>query len=380
MVYVVTKQSPSYRQMDIEDLLFGEETESSLIRSNFGNTKTTCYEELPARLAQRMNKRKMIDSLVEFNRSTQYLRERSRESLYDSFFIPKNSGGMRRIDAPKDELMEALRKLKELLECNFNAAELYHTTAFAYIKKRSTVDAIKRHQENNSRWYAKFDLSNFFGNTTIDFVMRQLSMIFPFSEILKTSQGRAELEKALDLGFLNGGLPQGTPLSPLLTNIIMIPIDHILSNSLRNLDDKRYIYTRYADDFIISCRYSFNHRFMERMIENVLFEFGATFTLNREKTRYGSTAGRNFNLGLMVTADNRITIGNAKKRRIEMLMRNYAIDIRNGNRWSVEDAQVFSGQLSYFRMVEPDVYDRILSHINNKFAVDITAELKIDLK
>ncbi|MCL2052843.1 MAG: hypothetical protein FWG90_00155 [Oscillospiraceae bacterium] len=45
--------------------------------------------------------------------------------------------------------------------------------------------------------------------------------------------GVIELQKALSLCFSNGGLPQGTPISPFITNVMMIPLDHKLSNSLR---------------------------------------------------------------------------------------------------------------------------------------------------
>jgi hypothetical protein len=214
----------------------------------------------------------------------------------------------------------------------------------------------------------------------MEFTMQQLSMIFPFSEIIKIPEGRAELERALDLAFLNGGLPQGTPISPLITNIIMIPIDFKLKKALRDFDGKYHVYTRYADDFIISSRYDFNFRNVEKLIADTIVDSGAKFRLKPEKTRYGSTAGRNFNLGLMVTSENRITIGNAKKRQIEMLMRNYAIDVKNGNRWDLSDVQVFAGQLSYLRMVEPDVFERIVRHINGKFSIDIMSEIKSDLK
>ena len=380
MVYIVVKQSPMYKQMNIEDLLFGSVCDNFLISNNIGNTKTYCLEELPAKLRHAINKGDLIKKLREFNQSVEHLREVDRSKLYYSFLIPKKTGGTRRIDAPNPELMDALRQLKKLLETSFGAKMLYHTSAFAYIEGRSTVDAVKRHQTNESRWYAKFDLSNFFGNTTMEFTMNQLSMIFPFSEIIKIPDGRAELEKALDLAFLNGGLPQGTPISPLITNIIMIPVDYKLKKALRDFDGKYHVYTRYADDFIISSRYDFNFRSVEKLIADTISEFGAKFKLNTEKTRYGSTAGRNFNLGLMVTSDNRITIGNAKKRQIEMLMRNYAIDVKNGNRWNVSDVQVFAGQISYLRMVEPDVFERILRHINGKFSIDIMSEIKADLK
>lgn len=380
MVYIVVKQSPMYKQMNIEDLLFGSVCDNLLISKNIGNTKTYCLEELPEKLHRAINKGALINKLKEFNQSVDHLRTVDRAKLYYSFLIPKKTGGTRRIDAPNPELMDALKSLKTLFETSFGAKVLYHTSAFAYIEGRSTIDAVKRHQANESRWYAKFDLSNFFGNTTMEFTMQQLSMIFPFSEIIKIPEGRAELEKALDLAFLNGGLPQGTPISPLITNIIMIPIDFKLKKALRDFDGKYHVYTRYADDFIISSRYDFNFRNVEKLIADTIVESGAKFRLKAEKTRYGSTAGRNFNLGLMVTSENRITIGNAKKRQIEMLMRNYAIDVKNGNRWNLSDVQVFAGQLSYLRMVEPDVFERIVQHINGKFSVDIMSEIKADLK
>lgn len=380
MVYIVVKQSPMYKQMNIEDLLFGSVCDNLLISKNIGNTKTYCLEELPEKLHRAINKGALINKLREFNQSVDHLRTVDRAKLYYSFLIPKKTGGTRRIDAPNPELMDALRNLKTLFETSFGAKVLYHTSAFAYIEGRSTIDAVKRHQANESRWYAKFDLSNFFGNTTMEFTMQQLSMIFPFSEIIKIPEGRAELEKALDLAFLNGGLPQGTPISPLITNIIMIPIDFKLKKALRDFDGKYHVYTRYADDFIISSRYDFNFRNVEKLIADTIVDSGAKFRLKPEKTRYGSTAGRNFNLGLMVTSENRITIGNAKKRQIEMLMRNYAIDVKNGNRWDLSDVQVFAGQLSYLRMVEPDVFERIVQHINGKFSIDIMSEIKADLK
>ena len=380
MVYIVVKQSPMYKQMNIEDLLFGSVCDNLLISKNIGNTKTYCLEELPEKLHRAINKGALINKLKEFNQSVDHLRTVDRAKLYYSFLIPKKTGGTRRIDAPNPELMDALRNLKTLFETSFGAKVLYHTSAFAYIEGRSTIDAVKRHQANESRWYAKFDLSNFFGNTTMEFTMQQLSMIFPFSEIIKIPEGRAELERALDLAFLNGGLPQGTPISPLITNIIMIPIDFKLKKALRDFDGKYHVYTRYADDFIISSRYDFNFRNVEKLIADTIVDSGAKFRLKPEKTRYGSTAGRNFNLGLMVTSENRITIGNAKKRQIEMLMRNYAIDVKNGNRWDISDVQVFAGQLSYLRMVEPDVFERIVQHINGKFSIDIMSEIKADLK
>ena len=380
MVYIVVKQSPMYKQMSVEDLLFGSICDNLLISKNIGNTKTYCLEELPEKLHHAINKRALINKLKEFNQSVDHLRNIDRAKLYYSFLIPKKTGGTRRIDAPNPELMDALRSLKTLFETSFGAKVLYHTSAFAYIEGRSTIDAVKRHQANESRWYAKFDLSNFFGNTTMEFTMQQLSMIFPFSEIIKIPEGRLELEKALDLAFLNGGLPQGTPISPLITNIIMIPIDFKLKKSLRDFDGKYHVYTRYADDFIISSKYDLNFRNVEKLIADTITEFGAKFTLKPEKTRYGSTAGRNFNLGVVVTADNRITIGSRKKRQYKMLLNNFVMDSLSGNMWATEDVQHLQGIQSYYRMVEGDVIDQITKFIGDKHGVDIPQMIKEQLR
>jgi len=106
----------------------------------------------------------MVSQLRSFNQTHEALYHVDRASLYRTFHIPKNSGGLRRIDAPVPELMCALRELKMLFETQMFA--LYRTSAFAYVRGRSTVDAIKRHQQNESKWFLKSDFPNFFGSTT----------------------------------------------------------------------------------------------------------------------------------------------------------------------------------------------------------------------
>ena len=310
MVYVTVKQSPMYRQMTLDEFLFGTENKSIMINPNLTNTRTYVSERINPKLLDHTNVMGMLDALIRFNELTEKLREKDRKTLYKTFHIPKKSGGVRRIDAPIPELKNALDALKIIFENNFGA--LYHTTAFAYIKGRCTIDAIKRHQSNESKWFGKYDLSDFFGSTTLEFVMKMLSMIYPFSEVVKIPVGKEELEKALSLAFLNGGLPQGTPISPLITNIMMIPIDHKLSNAFRSFNNQHLVYTRYADDFLVSSKYSFLFREVEKFIKDTLKEFDAPFTIKAQKTRYGSSAGSNWNLGLMLNKDNRRTLSKGK--------------------------------------------------------------------
>jgi hypothetical protein len=367
-----------YRQMTLEELLCGDAPLPTLINENTSNTKTYEVDHINPKFINSINVGELIKILINFNHRYDYLRKTPRKDLYYTFYIPKHSGGLRRIDAPQDELMDALRELKKILEDDFGA--LYHTSAFAYVKGRCTVDAVKRHQQNKSRWFGKFDLSNFFGSVTLPYTLKIFSMIFPFSEIMKDDRGKEELSKALELGFLNGVLPQGTPLSPTLTNIIMIPVDFRLSKALRDFNKQRYVYTRYADDFIISSKYTFKFKDIEWLIINTLREFEAPFYLNREKTRYGSSSGSNWNLGVVLTNDNRISVGHRTKRRFQAMLSSFIIDTTKGKMWSREDVQQLEGYRNYYRMVERDVIDGMVKHISDKYGVNAVKMIKEQLR
>lgn len=286
--------------------------------------------------------------------------------------------GHRRIDEPNPELKGALYHLKSIFEDSFGA--LYHTTAFAYVKGRSTLDAVKRHQANKSKWFGKYDLSNFFGSTTVDFIMQMFSMIFPFSEIVKYPSGKEVLETALSLCTLKGVLPQGTPISPMITNVMMIPVDHKLSNSLRNFNSQHFVYTRYADDFLISSEFDFKYKDVEKLLVDTLSEFNAPFTIKSEKTRYGSSAGSNWNLGVMLNKDNQITVGYKKKRQFQAMLASYVMDRLNGKQWDKSDILEMNGYRNYYKMVEGETIDKIVEHIGQKFGVNIVSLINEDLR
>lgn len=374
MYYIVVKQPPIYHQMTLEEFLFGDNVNTSVVNPNVSNTKTYERVFISDRIKDTIDVQVLIDTLVQFNLATEHLHGKSEEELFHTFYIPKSSGGYRRIDAPQPELMIALRNLKTIFEEVFGA--LYHTSAFAYVKNRSTIDCVKRHQMNESKWFLKLDLSNFFGSTTPEYVMKMFGMVFPFSEVLEDERGRAEFEKAISLAFLNGGLPQGTPISPLITNIMMIPVDFTLSKMFRNFNRQHYIYTRYADDFLISSQYNFCFRDAENAVKEVLDEFGAPFKLNTKKTRYGSANGQNWNLGIMLNSQNQMTVGSKNKRRFEAALSSFVMDTLNGKRWSLEDTQRLDGYRNYYRMVEGETIDRIVEHIGKKFDVNIVSMIK----
>lgn len=455
MVYTTVKQSPMYHQMTLEEFLFGKDAQAHMIHSNTANTRTYASEKVSPKILDKVSIKSMVLALKDFNRAAETLRQRPRESLYNTFYQPKRNKGMksvfdaffksqnryvncdtkavcrvisdglksllrqhptskhdellsqaesfifeklgkmdfnvskinvnacikagfRRIDAPTYSLKSTLSNLKDVLEVNCGA--LYHTSAFAYIKDRSTLKAMKRHQKNESKWFLKLDFSNFFGSTTLPFVMNMLSMIFPFCEIVKSKEGKEELEKALELGFLNGVLPQGTPLSPTLTNVMMIPIDYHVTKALRNFNNQAYVYTRYSDDSIISSKYEFNPKEIEGKIISILEEFNAPFSINTDKTRYGSSSGSNWNLGTMLNKDNNITVGFRTKRAMKAALHSYALDKRNGKPWELTDVQKLAGRISYYKMVEESTVNKMIEHVCKSVSMDIPAMIKLDLQ
>jgi len=377
MPYITIKQPPVYYQITFEDMIAGIDDLSKYVMPNVTNTRTYWVDRPNDKLLDNTDVTGMVRLLQAFNQTKEALFQADRASLYHTFHIPKSSGGLRRIDAPLPELMNALRELKTLFETQMFA--LYHTTAFAYVRGRSTVDAIKRHQRNESKWFLKLDFSNFFGSTTPAFVLDMMSRIFPFSEITKYPVGRDALSKTLSLCFLNCGLPQGTPISPFITNVMMIAIDHRISNSLRNFDNRSFVYTRYADDLLISCKIDFNKDNIQKFVIDTLTEFNAPFCIKQEKTRYGSAAGRNWNLGLMLNKENQITIGHKRKKEFKAMLDNFMRDRSTGNGWDRHDIQVLGGLISYYRMVEKDYINYLLKQYGEKHGADIEKCIKADL-
>lgn len=363
--------------MTLEEFMFGDPM-PVLISSGQACTRTYRVNRPSKHLMEAFDIPRLIRSLNNLNALTEGIRQEDRHSFYHSFKMLKRSGGYRRIDAPNEMLMSYQRMLKMILEDEFQA--LYHSSAFAYVKKRCNVDSIKRHQINQSKWFAKFDFSNFFGSTTKEFVMHMLSMVFPFSEVMRTEEGYKALDTALDLAFLDGVLPQGTPLSPLLTNVMMIPIDFALANGFRNFEKNQFVYTRYADDLLVSSKYDFDFHKVEAKINETLADFQAPFKIKAEKTRYGSSAGRNWNLGVMLNEDNEITVGNKKKREFKAALSNYILDHKKGILWDKSDVMTLEGYRNYYTMVEGSTITEIVNSIGKKYGVDVRAMIKEDLR
>lgn len=375
MIYHV-KPREEKTQVSLMQILMGIEQK----RNDIPNTTTVrkVDETYIDDADERFDLQEFINTLKIFNESANTLRAAKRWDLYEHFKLPKKSGGWRPIDAPKPQLGAALTTLRTLIEGAIGDY-FHHPCAFAYVRKRCTTDLVKVHQKMESRWFAHFDFSNFFGSTTLDFVLRMAEMVYPLNLVMKDEEGRAEFSKAMELCFLNGGLPQGTQMSPFITNIMMIPLDHELLKFCQNYKP-HLIYTRYADDIIISGKYGFDYREVEKRINEILSNFGAPFKIKPEKTHYGSRAGRNWILGVMLNKDNRITIGHDKKKYFKAMLTGFVMSCKNNTPWDIEDIYEFQGKIAYYRMVEKDYVDHILTTYSQKFGVNIEKLIKDSLK
>ena len=285
------------------------------------------------------------------------LLEGGMERHYQTYRIPKNSGGFRTIHAPSAELKEVMRVLLAQLSRNL----IMHDAAHAYIKNRTTVDAIKKHQNTNYTHFLRLDFHDFFGTCTEEFVKTQLQKLPLFAV-----QPEEDLDRFISFCSLGGSLPQGTPLSPFLTNAIMIPIDAAISKFVHV---HKGCYTRYADDILISTTSANACQHMKRGVLEAIAN--TPLQLNHEKTRITSINGKNFNLGLMLNKERNITVGNKAKELMRAKLSHFAL--HSATKGEAEELQ---GLLNYYMQIEPEYFQNLLTRYSTKYNMDILRSLR----
>ncbi len=344
-----------------------------------------CYDLSPV-IRAGCNVNRLISILRDFNTKYADLLDADLSSHYSKFFIPKASGGWREINAPDERISLAHAELRTIFEVYFYAR--HHANAYAYVTGRSTVDAVAQHQRNESKWFLKTDLSGFFPSTTPEFVFRMLSIQYPFVLVCESSEGVEELKKALSICFLNNGLPMGTKISPMLTNLIMIPFDYELSKWLRSQKNpenavdgvgRKFVYTRYADDMYISCGIGFDQQVILNQIRALFRRFNAPYVIKPEKTHYGSSAGRNYILGIMLNKDNRMTIGYKKQRNIAAMIFNYLTAKQNDTPQDLGFLQYLNGMISYYKSVDEVGCNVLLDKYGKKFNCNVLETIGKDI-
>ena len=290
---------------------------------------------------------------------------------YNIFKIPKHSGGLRTISAPTGNLKLLLESLYTTLTNNYYTI-LPHDCAYAYTKGRDAYKALQRH--TTSEWFLKLDIKDFFPSCNKALLMSKIPQVFPFNIIQELIP--EHFEKMINYCLLNDQLPQGTNMSPMLTNTLMVEFD-VKFNTF--CEKQGLTYTRYADDMLISGKEKFNFIYIQNVAIAILKELGYNFTIKKEKTRFGSINGSNWNLGLMLNKDHQITIGYRKKKTFKAMLNNFIKEnlLTNEHPWTIMDIQHLAGLHSYYSRIEPDYISYVINQFNNKYNVDIISALKI---
>lgn len=168
-------------------------------------------------------------------RSLRYFLYKKRpENMYHTFKIPKKDGTTREISAPDKALKEIQRKLANVLSAVYEPK----VCAYGFIDEKNNVGNAEQHTKK--RLVFNIDLKDFFSQIHFGRV-RGLLMNAPYSLPDEAATTIAQI------ACFNGRLPQGAPSSPVITNMICIPLDNAL---MRLAKSTGCVYTRY-DCFLL---------------------------------------------------------------------------------------------------------------------------------
>jgi hypothetical protein len=155
---------------------------------------------------------------------------------YKHFDVPKRSGGTRRISAPHESLAIIQRWIIENIIVH--AYPNFSPNVIGYVQNKSIKDHVTLHA--SSEQLVKFDLKDFFPSIDVGSVKSIFTRMGYTHSVSRTLAA---------LVTLNGGLPQGASTSPIISNVFMRSFDEAMKVFC---DDRRFLYTRYADDIVIS--------------------------------------------------------------------------------------------------------------------------------
>ena len=158
--------------------------------------------------------------------------------------IPKPDGGVRTLGIPTvvDRLIQ--QALHQVLNPIFEPT--FSTASYGFRSGRNAHQALKAAQQHvaaGRRWVVDIDLEKFFDRVNHDLLMSKLAEKIDDARVLKL------IRRYLEAGMMAEGLvsprvqgtPQGGPLSPLLSNIVLTELD-------RELERRGHAFCRYADD------------------------------------------------------------------------------------------------------------------------------------
>jgi RNA-directed DNA polymerase len=210
--------------------------------------------------------------------------------------IPKPAGGVRKLGIPVVVDRWIQQAVMQVLQGIWDGTFSEHSYGFR--PSRSARQAVGRAQEYLAAgytWVVDLDLEKFFDRVNHDKLMGQLAKRITDKRVLKLIRAflnAGVMEKGL-VNPIDEGTPQGGPLSPLLSNIVLDKLD-------RELERRGHRFVRYADDCNIYVR---SERSGKRVMESITSFISKTLKLkvNSEKSAVDRPWERKF-LGFSFTA------------------------------------------------------------------------------
>jgi RNA-directed DNA polymerase len=209
--------------------------------------------------------------------------------------IPKPDGGRRKLGIPTvlDRFIQ--QAAMQVLQRRWDRTFSDHSYGFRPGRSaHQAVEAAQQYMAAGNRWVVDLDLEKFFDRVNHDKLMAKIAQRISDKRMLKL------IRAFLEAGVMEGGLvspvdegtPQGGPLSPLLSNIVLDQLD-------QELERRGHKFARYADDCNIYVR---SRRAGERVMESVtqFITVKLKLRVNREKSAVARPWERKF-LGFSFT-------------------------------------------------------------------------------
>lgn len=264
--------------------------------------------------------------------------------------IPKPNGGVRTLGIATvlDRLIQ--QALLQVLQPEFDPEFSEHSYGFR--PGRNAWQAVQRAQSyirEGHRWVVDLDLEKFFDRVNHDILMSRVARQIKDERVLKL------IRRYLEAGMMSEGIvtartegtPQGGPLSPLLSNILLTDVD-------RELERRGHRFCRYADDCNIYVKSAAAGQHAMDAITGYL-EQKLKLRVNRDKSAVARPWQRKF-LGYSVTRHKqaRLKIAESSLKRLKDRVREIVVGNASRNLGQTIAAlnPVLRGWASYFRLTE----------------------------